>query len=263
MPAFKGLGVPIPETLPPPYCPDLSAQIETALALRPAVLSFHLNPFSPEVIREAKKRGILVGGSATTLEEAQALEALDMDFIIAQGAEAGGHRGSFSGAAEVGMIGTLPLTRMIVKRCRTPVVAAGGIMDGAGIAAVLALGAQAAQMGTALVPATESGAPSQHKKAVLNPSSKGTAITHAFSGRPARSIRNRLIEDTERGPFLPFPAQLKLTTPLRVESSRQGTPEYVALWAGQAYPLATEGGAGELIARWMKEAEETLAALKT
>jgi len=128
---------------------------------------------------------------------------------------------------------------------------------------VLALGAQAAQMGTAFVPSPESGAPRPYKQAMLTRASSGTAITSALSGRPARSIRNRFIEGTEQGPFLPFPAQLKLTVPLRVESNRQGSPEYMPLWAGQAYPLATEAKAAELIERWMKEAEETLNALKT
>jgi nitronate monooxygenase len=262
--AFEELKVKIPEELTPPYCPDLSAQIETALALRPAVLTSHFNPFAPEVIREARRSGILVGGSATTLDEAQQLEALGVDFIIAQGTEAGGHRGTFTGAAEVGLIGSLALTRMIVKRCRVPVVAAGGIMDGAGVAAVLALGAQAAQIGTAFIPCPESGAPAQHKQGVLNLFLNGTAVTRAFSGRPARGIRNRFIEHTERhpGPILPFPAQHKLTVALRAESNRQGSPDYVALWAGQGYPLATEEKAGELIERWMKEAEEALAALK-
>jgi nitronate monooxygenase len=245
MPAFKALGVPIPETVPPPYCPDLSAQVEAALALRPAVMSSHFHPFGPEVVREARRAGILVGCSATTLEEALQLESAGLDFIIAQGSEAGGHRGSFDAHAEPGMIGTLALTRMIVKRCRTPVVAAGGIMDGAGIAAVLALGAQAAQLGTAFGACPESGAPRPYKEAVLTRGSSGTTLTRAFSGRPARSIRNRFSEVAEGHPFLRLPA-----------SNRQGSPEYMPLWAGQAYPLAAEARAGELIARWMQEADE-------
>jgi nitronate monooxygenase len=262
-PAFQALDVRIPEELPPPYCPDLSAQIEAALALRPAVLSSHFNPFTPEVVREAKKAGILVACSATTPDEALALEALGMDFIIAQGAEAGGHRSSSSDSAEVGMVGTLALTRLIVKRCRVPVVAAGGIMDGTAIVAVLALGAQAAQIGTAFIPCPESGAPAQHKKSILSAGGT-TAITRAFSGRPMRGIRNRFMEHAERnpGPILPFPAQHKLTVPLRTESNKQGTPDYVALPAGQAYALARQQGAGELVARCMKEAEEALAALR-
>lgn len=262
-PAFEALGMAIPVELPPPYCPDLAAQIEAALALRPAVLSSHFNPFPPEVIKDARKSGILVGASATTLEEAEQLEALGADFIIAQGAEAGGHRGSFTGSPETGGIGIFALTRLIVRRCRVPVVAAGGIMDGAGLAAALALGAQAAQMGTAFLACPESGAPAQHKQALKSHAKNGTAITSAFSGRPARAIRNRFVEHAERnpGPILQFPSQHKLTVGLRAESNRQGTPEYAALWAGQAYPLATQERVADLIARCEKEARETLAAL--
>ena len=262
-PAFEALGVPIPQKLKPPFCPGLSAQIEMVLSLRPTVLSFHFNPFAPEVIRDAKKLNILVGGSATTPEEAQQIEALGADFIIAQGAEAGGHRGTFFSSYEAGMIGSLALIRVIVKRCRLPVVAAGGIMDGAGLAAVLALGAQAAQMGTAFLACPESGAPVQHKRALLNLRENGTVITRAFTGRPARGIRNRFIEHAERnpGPILQFPAQLKLTAGLRTESNRQGTAEYVALWAGQGYPLATDESVATLISRWASEAREILANL--
>jgi nitronate monooxygenase len=153
------------------------------------------------------------------------------------------------------LVGTLALTRLIVKRCRAPVVAAGGIMDGAGIAAVLALGAQAAQMGTAFLATPESGAPAQHKLALKGRSA--TTVTRQFSGRWARGIRNRYIEEMEAnpGPLLPFPAQHQLTVRLRAESNKQGSPDCVALWAGQAYPLATEAPAGELIARWIDEAK--------
>ena len=263
-PFFDALKVPLPQTLPPPYCPDLSAQIEAALSLKPQVLSFQFHPFSSEVIREAKARGIVVGGAATTLEEARKIDALGVDFIIAQGAEAGGHRATFMDMREPGLVGTLALTRLIVKRCQAPVVAAGGIMDGAGIAAMLALGAQAAQMGTAFLATPESGAPAEHKRA-LRTFTTATAVTHNFSGRWARGIRNRFIDETEAhpGPVLPFPSQHKLTVPLRAESNRQGTPDYVALWAGQAYPLATEAPAGELIARWMAEAKEIVKALQS
>ena len=228
------------------------------------MLTSHFSPFASEVIRDACKGGIVVGGSATTLEEALELEAKGVDFIIAQGAEAGGHRGTVAGAREVGLIGVLALTRLIVKRTRLPVVAAGGIMDGAGIAAVLALGAQAAQIGTAFIASPESGAPEQHKKSLFNLSANGTAITRAFSGRAARAIRNRFVEDAEKagGPILPFPAQNKLTVPLRAESNKLGIPDYVALWAGQGYPLATAEPAGELIRRLMNEAEEALRALR-
>jgi len=190
------------------------------------------------------------------VEEAERIESLGADFIIAQGAEAGGHRATFLDTREAGLVGTLALTRLIVRRCKAPVVAAGGIMDGAGIAAVLALGAQAAQMGTAFLATPESGAPAQHKLALKSLSASGTTVTRAFSGRWARGIRNRFIQEMEAqpGPFLPFPAQHKLTVPLRTESNKQGKPDCVALWAGQGYALATEAPAAELIARWMAEA---------
>lgn len=225
-PAFEALGVGIPEKLPAPYCPDLSRQIEAALALRPAVLSSHFNPFAPEVIREAQKNGIVVAGSATTLDEAQELEALGVDFIIAQGSEAGGHRGSFSSSRETGMIGSLALIRLIVKRCRVPVVAAGGIMDGAGIAAVLALGAQAAQMGTAFIPCPESGAPAQHKKSVLE-SSAGTAITRAFSGRAASATASSSMPSATPGRSCPSPRST--SSPYRCAPSRTGR-ERRSMW---------------------------------
>ncbi len=252
-PYYDALKLPVPETLPPPYCPDLSAQVEAALSLKPALLSFQFHPFAPEVVREAKRLGIPVGGAATTLEEAERIDALGADFIIAQGAEAGGHRATFADMREPGLVGTLALTRLIVKRCKAPVVAAGGIMDGAGIAAVLALGAQAAQMGTAFLATPESGAPAEHKRALKTLTASGTAVTRQYSGRWARGIRNRFIDEMEArpGPLLQFPSQHKLTAPLRAESNRQGTPDYVALWAGQAYPLATEAPAGELIAVWL------------
>ena len=262
-PFFDALKLAPPETLPPPYCPDLSAQVETALSLKPALLSFQFRPFAPEVIREAKKLGIPVGGAATTLEEAQQIDALGVDFLIAQGAEAGGHRATFADMSEPGLVGTLALTRLMVKRCKAPVIAAGGIMDGAGIAAVLALGAQAAQMGTAFLATPESGAPAEHKRALKTLTASGTAVTRQFSGRWARGIRNRFINEMEAraGSPLPFPSQHQLTVRLRAESNKQGSPDAVALWAGQAYPLATETPAGELIARWMAEAKDIVQGL--
>ena len=126
--------------------------------------------------------------------------------------------------SEPGLVGTLALTRLIVKRCRAPVVAAGGIMDGAGIAAVLALGAQAAQMGTAFLATPESGAPAEHKRALKTLVASGTTVTRQYSGRWARGIRNRFIDEMEARPgsLLQFPAQHKLTAPLRAESNKQG-----------------------------------------
>src|SRR5512139_2122618 len=154
-PMYETLGVPPPERVEPPYAPDFGAQLEAALDLQPAVLSMHFRQLTPEHIRAAHARGILLAASATTLAEARHIESLDVDFVIAQGAEAGGHRGTFIGPAEDAMIGTLALVRLIARHCRLPVVAAGGIMDGAGLAAVMALGASGAQLGTAFLPVDE------------------------------------------------------------------------------------------------------------
>jgi nitronate monooxygenase len=139
-----------------------------------------------------------------------------------------------------------------------PVVAAGGIMDGAGIAAVLALGAQAAQLGTAFVPCKESGASAAHKQAILAAEEDDTLVTEKFSGKPARGLANRYMREMHDAPILPFPAQNTLTGPLRSAASKAGKSELLSLWAGQAVPLARELPAGELIAALRDETVEAL-----
>ena len=164
---YQELGLPPPEPVRAPYAPDLEAQLRAIEEIRPAVFTFHLGDLPQERVRRLQALGVKVGGSATCVAEAERLEALGVDFIVAQGAEAGGHRGSYLRNPYESMTGTLALVRMIVRNVKTPVVAAGGIMDGAGIAAALALGAQAAQLGTAFIPCPESGAPRVHKDSVL------------------------------------------------------------------------------------------------
>jgi nitronate monooxygenase len=257
-PLYRAVGAEPPQRIEPPYAPDFDAQLRTALALRPAVLSTHFHRLQPDAIAEAHACGILVAASATTLAEAQRIEALGADFIIAQGTEAGGHRATFMGDPEDALIGTLALTRTLVRHCKTPIVAAGGIMDGAGLAAVLALGACGVQMGTAFVATDESGAPEAHKQGLFAFPDAGTAVTRAFSGRPARSIRNAFVRhaERERPPILPFPVQALATAPLRAASAKQNNPDYVSLWAGQAYTLARRTSAGELIRAIAHEYEE-------
>jgi nitronate monooxygenase len=140
---YAEIGLPPPEPVRPPYAPDLEAQFAAAEDMRPPVLTFHLGVMSADRIRRLRALGVKVGGSATCVSEAERLEALGVDFIVAQGAEAGGHRGTYLRNPYDAMTGTIALVRLIVRRVSTPVVAAGGIMDGAGIAAMLALGAQA------------------------------------------------------------------------------------------------------------------------
>ena len=255
----KELGLPAPEPVRAPYAPDLDAQIAGVEEIRPRVFTTHLGVLPRDQVQNLRNKQILVGGSATCVAEAKQLEELGVDFIIAQGGEAGGHRGSYMRDPYAALTGTLALVRLVVRAVKLPVVAAGGIMDGAGIAAVLALGAQAAQLGTAFIPCPESGAPQVHKDELLRRTEDETCITEKFTGKPARGLANRFMKEMARSPQLAFPAQAWLTGALRQASGKAGRPDFVAMWAGQAAPLSRALPAARLIAAL--EAE-TLAALQ-
>lgn len=256
-PYFEELGLKRPNPVQPPYGPDQQSQLDAVEEIRPAVLTCHLGELDAKRLARMRALGIRVGSSATCVAEAKHLESLGVDFIIAQGGEAGGHRGTYLRDPYECMTGTLALVRLIVKAVRVPVVAAGGIMDGAGIAAVLALGAEAAQLGTAFLTCAESGAPAVHKKAILAARDDDTLITEKFSGKPARGIVNRYIREMRDAPVLPFPAQNALTGPLRAAAARAGNADFPSLWAGQAAPLARELPAAELVATLANETTET------
>jgi nitronate monooxygenase len=257
---YRELGLPQPEPVRQPYAPDLDAQLRAVEEIRPAVFTFHLGALAQAGVRRLQAQGVQVGGSANCIAEARNLEALGVDFIVAQGAEAGGHRGSYLRDPYDSMIGTLALVRMIVHAVKTPVVAAGGIMDGAGIAAVLALGAQAAWLGTAFVPCPESGAPPVHKDGILSSTDDGTLVTEKFSGKPARAIANRFVREMHErsAPHLAFPAQNVLTGKLRAAAAKAGNPDFVAMYAGQAAPLSRALPAAELVAALEAETLEAL-----
>ena len=260
---YAALGLPAPLPARAPYAPDLNAQLSMAEDLKPAVVTFHLGDLSAETLKRLRARGIKTGGSATCIAEAQHLEALGVDFIIAQGGEAGGHRGTFQRDPYEAMTGTLALTRMIVRAVNIPVVAAGGIMDGAGIAAVLALGAQGAQLGTAFLPCDESGAPAIHKQSLLAAREDTTLVTEKFSGKPARGLGNRFMREmNERdAPQIAFPAQNALTGPLRAAATKAGNPDFMAMWAGQAAPLARTMSTAQLVITLEHETLEAIARL--
>ncbi|TMI06457.1 MAG: nitronate monooxygenase, partial [Betaproteobacteria bacterium] len=177
---------------------------------------------------------------------------------IAQGGEAGGHRGSYLRDPYRSLTGTLALTRLIARAVKLPVVAAGGIMDGSGIAAVLALGAQAAQLGTAFIPCPESGASQVHKDALLRLDEDDTRLTEKFSGKPARGLANRFMREMEDKPQLAFPAQSSITGKLRQASAKAGKPDFIAMWAGQGAPLSRALPAAELIARLEAETVQAI-----
>lgn len=254
-----------PEPARPPYAPDLEAQLAAAEEVRAPVLTFHLGDLPLDRVRRFQALGAKVGGSATCVAEAERLEALGVDFIVAQGTEAGGHRGSYLRDPYEAMTGTFALVRLIVRRVRTPVVAAGGIMDGAGIAAALALGAQAAQLGTAFIPCPESGAPRVHKERVLAAREDETLITEKFSGKPARGLANRYMRemDSRAAPQLPFPAQNALIGKLRAAAAKTGNPDFVAMWAGQGVAMSRALPAAELVGALEAETLEALDRLAT
>jgi nitronate monooxygenase len=259
---YRELGLDAPEPARAPYAPNLDEQLAAVEEIRPRVFTTHLGALPEERVAKFKKLGIIVGGSANCIAEAKRLESLGFDFVIAQGGEAGGHRGSYLRDPYQSLTGTLALTRMIVRAVKIPVVAAGGIMDGAGIAAVLALGAQAAQLGTAFIPCPESGASEIHKRMILDAREDETRITEKFSGKPARGLANRFMKEMEGRAHLAFPAQNSITAKLRQASAKAGKPDFVALWAGQAAPLARAMPAAELVFRLSEEIDQAIQNLK-
>lgn len=256
--------------LPAPVAPVAAAvtfeeQLAAALECGAAYFSFTFGLLPPEAVQAIKARGIFLIGTATTVDEALQLEKSGVDAIVAQGSEAGGHRGSFAGFDD-GMIGSIALVPQVVDAVKIPAIASGGIMDGRGIIAALALGAAAVQMGTAFLTCDESGIPEAYKQALLAAHEDHTRVTRAFSGRPARGIVNRFIrevESAEGGAILPFPLQNSLTRPLRNAAAKVGRAEFLNLWAGQGVRMARRQSARELVVRLRREMEETLAALET
>ena len=262
-PFREELGLPPPPpSLPSP--PRFADQLAVALEEKVPVFSFTFGSLPAEEVRRLRTAGIVVVGTGTNLKEGRILEDAGVDAVVAQGSEAGGHRGTFAGPSEEGLIGTMALVPQLAGRLRVPVIAAGGIMDGRGIVAALALGAQAAQMGTAFLAAAESGAHPRHKEALLHPAEEDrTALTRAFTGRLARGVRNRfMVEMERRGAVLPYPAQGMLTQDIRQASARAERADFLSLWAGQAAPLATAKGAGEIVRDLVEQARAVLGALR-
>ena len=230
-----------------------------------AVVSFHFGVPAREVLDSLRRAGTLTLVTATTAEEALAVERAGADAVIAQGVEAGGHQGTHRDIAENdgAGIGLLSLIGQIRETVGIPVVAAGGIMRGSQIAAVLAAGASAAQLGTAFLATPESGAADLHKQALTNPLFTRTELTRAFSGRPARGLVNRFLR--EHGPYAPaaYPEVHHLTSPLRKAAAKAGDAQGMALWAGQGHRMARELPAGQLVETLAEELAAASTALST
>src|SRR3954452_9782494 len=263
-PYYAELGLPTPEppAMPRDTFPDLLA---AALKSGAALFSFTFGLLPPEAVAAVKGRCMLLAGTATTVEEAVALERSGVDAVVAQGSEAGGHRGSFATDFGSGLVGTMALVPQIADAVQVPVVASGGIADGRGVAAALALGAAAVQIGTAFLTCDEAGIADANKEAILAAREQDTRLTRAFSGRPARGIANRFMAEVEAegatDAILPFPLQNSLTRPLRAAAARQGKAEFLSLWAGQGLRMARRQPAAELVARLAADAEAAIGRL--
>lgn len=202
---------------------------------RPAVVSFHFGLPAPELLRRVKSWGAKVLASATTVDEARWLEARGVDAIVAQGIEAGGHRGLFLSEDLSTQVGTLALLPQVVRAVKVPVVAAGGIADAPGVAAAMALGAAGVQIGTAFLLCPEATTSAVHRAALKSEAARHTAVTNVFTGRPARGIVNRIIR--EQGPISAaapaFPLATAALAPLRAKAEAQGRGDFSPLWSGQ------------------------------
>ena len=254
------LGLPeLSGSLPEP--PSLLELLDVVLEEQVAAVSFVFglpDRVCLDVLREA---GIVVLGTATHLLEAIVLEESGaVDFIIAQGAEAGGLRATFIGQPEQGQVGTLTLVPLLSKHVAVPIIAAGGIMDGRGIAAARVLGAAGVQMGTAFLACPESGAHAAYKALLRQGSEIATVISRVFTGRGGRLLRNRLVDELRacESEWPGFPLQLWLTADLRRVAAERGLIDFMPLWAGQGCHLCEEQPAAFLLERWMEQATALL-----
>lgn len=217
------------------------AKLAVLLAERPAVVSFHFGLPAREKIEALHRAGIVLLATATTLEEGKSVAAAGIDAVVAQGYEAGGHRGVFDPDQPDDRLGTMALTRFLASKLDIPVIAAGGIMDGAGIAASLTLGAAAAQLGTAFIACPESLADAGYRAALLGPPAEHTVMTTAISGRPARCLANRftaLGQGIGKGMVPDYPIAYDAGKALHAAARAAGEFGYGAQWAGQGAPLA-------------------------
>lgn len=245
---------------------DDKDMLQVLLDTKPAVVSFHFGLPSAAIIQALKSAGITLFATATNLDEACAIEAAGLDAIVAQGIEAGGHRGMFDPALPDDGLGTLALTRLLALKTRLPVIAAGGIMDGAGIAAALNLGAVAAQLGTAFIACPESAADEAYRGALSDEGAYHTRLTGLISGRPARALASRFtdLQETLSGQLPPdYPIAYDAGKALHAAAKAKGEYGFGAYWAGQGAPLCRAMPAAELIAILAREMDLANSATRT
>ncbi|WP_373989787.1 NAD(P)H-dependent flavin oxidoreductase [Duganella sp. BuS-21] len=244
---------------PAKWCEDFSAQFETLIELRPVVASFTFGILSAQQIQRLHEAGIFVIGTITHADEALAWESRGVDAVIASGVESGGHRGTFIGPQEDATLGTFEMLPTVVAAVNIPVIAAGGIMDGADIRRALDGGAQAVQMGTAFLVNDEATLSVGYKQRLLNAGDQPTRLTRAFSGRYARGLDNRFMREMasiERQ-IPPYPVQNALTSPIRAEAAKRGETELMSLWCGTGVARARPMPAAKLVETLLAEISAT------
>ncbi|HEY2399915.1 MAG TPA: nitronate monooxygenase [Steroidobacteraceae bacterium] len=257
-PEFANLGAEPPRALTEIYQSFIADRpmLEMLLSERPRVVSFHFGVPPDQTVRALREAGIVTLASATNLIEARIAERAGVNAIVAQGYEAGGHRGMFDPDAADDRLGTFALTRLLAQRLNVPVIAAGGIMDGAGIAAALKLGASAAQMGTAFIGCPESDADAGFRAALASEAAFHTTMTRVISGRPARCLANRFTawgRDVEAAAIPAYPIAYDAGKALNASGKKANQAGYGAQWAGQGAPMARSLPAAELIGTLVNE----------
>jgi nitronate monooxygenase len=265
-PAHAELGLPPPKALTS-YGQSLQDQLDAIVEAKPRVASFHIGLLDACAVARLKQAGIFVIGSATNVAEAKAWVASGADAVCAQGAEAGGHRGTFIGDVQASMIGTMALVPQVVDAVDVPVIAAGGIMDGRGIAAALALGAQAVQLGTTFLSSAEASTPPVWRNALRTAVDTSTTLTKAFTGRHARGIANEFMRYmvAHEDDLPPYSVHSALTGDMRRAAAGAGRGEFLSMWAGQAASLtggrSADISAARLVADLVEETKRVLAHL--
>jgi nitronate monooxygenase len=260
-PWHERYGLDAPGQPPQPSPSMVDDQLAVVIEQRPAVFSFTFGIPPAEALDEMRDAGIKLIGTATAPGEAVMLAEAGCDAVVAQGSEAGGHRGTFALPFERALIGTMALVPQVVDAVEVPVIAAGGIMDGRGIAAALALGAAGAQLGTAFIACPESAAPDSYKRSLGESDASATTVTDAFTGRPARGLRTPFFEELERSSaeIPPYPLQAMLVAELREAGLEREELDTVSRLAGQGAPMARELPATELVGALVAETEAALA----
>jgi len=262
-PYHERLGLKAPE-LPQKPIENFNEQLDAVCKAAPPIVSFTFGLLPTEAIQRLKAQSTYLIGTATTVEEAVQVEKAGVDAVVAQGSEAGAHRGTFAVPAEEALVGTVALVPQVVDAVRIPVLASGGIMDGRGLVAALALGASAVQMGTAFLACKEAGTSAAYRNALATAREDQTTLTRAFSGRMARGLRNEFIERWNASALthLPYPWQNALTQPMRRAASAAKQPELLSLWAGQGVRLMRELSAEQLMSKLKDEIKQAWADLK-